>query len=90
MLERIHGPLVVLVDLDAFEYLEVRGAVLALNDERSAAGLALVLDHAADTYRPVELRAQHLDSGFRIDGQRQPDTEFHVQESLYLVAETAA
>ena len=78
---------VLLVDLDTFEDLERGGAVLAGDDVRAAAGLALVADHAAHADRAVEFRAEHRDALLLAAGERKLDAELLVQEVLDFVAQ---
>ena len=83
----LHGTAVCAVDLHAFQDLEAGAAILAGNHIRAAAGLTLVLYHAAHADGAVELGAQHLHAVFLRMGQRHLHAELLVQEVLNLVAQ---
>ena len=83
----LHGTAVCPVDLHAFQDLEAGAAILAGNHIRAAAGLTLVLYHAAHADGAVELGAQHLHAFLLRMGQRHLHAELLVQEVLDLVAQ---
>ena len=81
-----HGTGIGLIDLDAFQDLEAGAAVLSGNDVGTAAGLTLVLYHAANADGTVEFGAEHLYSVTLTVGKGHLDAEFLVKEVLYLIA----
>ncbi len=81
------GSLVSHVDLHALKHLKRCAAVLAFDDERSAARFALVLHHSADPDRPVELLAQLEHPVLAVLGLRHLHAELLEQEFLDVVAE---
>ena len=58
----VFGAGILRIDLDALQDLQVAAAVLAGNDEGTAAGLAFVLDHAAHADRAVQFAAEQGDA----------------------------
>ena len=83
-------PFVSHVDLDAFENLQIAGAVLAGDYEGTSSGFALVLHHSADADRAVELGAEKSNPVSGIGGERKLDAEDLVEEGLDLVAQLTA
>ena len=83
----LHSTRIVRIDLDAFQNLEAGAAILAGDDVRAAAGLALVADHAADAHGTIQLCTQHLNPLLMRMSQRHLNAQSLVQEVLYLVAQ---